>query len=167
MTNSKLIATKRADLLAERLEQGANRLAAFAERLSDRDWDKRVVGDGRTIGVIIHHVASVYPLEVQLAQTLATGKRIEGVTKEAIDQMNANHAREHAAVSKQAALKLLRSNSVAAADAIRALSDEELDNAAEVSLYSNAPLTAQFFIEDHALRHSYHHLGRIEATLNG
>jgi hypothetical protein len=34
-----------------------------------------------------------------------------------------------------------------------------------VSLNADAPLTCQFFIEDHALRHSYHHLARIRATL--
>ena len=31
--------------------------------------------DGRKIGVIVHHVATMYPLEIQLAQTLAGGSR--------------------------------------------------------------------------------------------
>ena len=30
---------------------------------------------------------------------------------------------------------------------------------------ANAPLTTQFFIEDHALRHRFHHLANIEAAL--
>ena len=47
---------------------------------------------------------------------------------------------------------------------MRAFSDEELDRAATVSLNFDAPLTCQFFVEDHALRHSYHHLGRIRAA---
>jgi hypothetical protein len=34
-----------------------------------------------------------------------------------------------------------------------------------VSLNADAPLTTQFFIEDHALRHSFHHLARIRAAL--
>jgi len=34
-----------------------------------------------------------------------------------------------------------------------------------VSLYANAILTCQFVLEDHAVRHSYHHLGRIRAAL--
>ena len=38
-------------------------------------------------------------------------------------------------------------------------------SAAAVSLYADAPLTAQFVLEDHAVRHSYHHLARIRATL--
>jgi len=37
--------------------------------------------------------------------------------------------------------------------------------AAPVSLYSDAPLTCQFVLEDHAVRHSYHHLARIQKTL--
>jgi hypothetical protein len=79
--------------------------------------------------------------------------------------MNAAHAKEYDAVTKEAALDLLRGNSTAAAPAIRALSDEELDRAAPVSLNSDAPLTCQFMLEDHAVRHSYHHLDRIRAAL--
>jgi hypothetical protein len=60
---------------------------------------------------------------------------------------------------------LLRQNSTAAADAIRELSDEQLDRAATVSLNADAPLTCQFFLEDHAVRHSYHHLARIRTTV--
>jgi hypothetical protein len=63
------------------------------------------------------------------------------------------------------ALELLRQNSAAAAAAVRAFSDEQLAQAAPVSLYADAPLTCQFYIEDHALRHSYHHLAKIRAAL--
>ena len=79
--------------------------------------------------------------------------------------MNSDHAKEHDGVSKQATLALLASNSAAAAAAVRALSDAELDRAAPVSLNSDAPLTCQFLLEDHAVRHSYHHLARIRAAL--
>ena len=79
--------------------------------------------------------------------------------------MNAGHARDHEGVTTEAALELLRQNSAAAAAAIRALGDDELDRAVTVSLYGDAPLTCQFFLEDHAVRHSYHHLARIRAAL--
>jgi hypothetical protein len=79
--------------------------------------------------------------------------------------MNAAHANQHCSVTKEEALDLLERNSTAAAKAIRALSDEELDQAAPVSLNSDAPLTCQFMLEDHAVRHSYHHLARIRAAL--
>ena len=41
--------------------------------------------------------------------------------------------------------------------------DEQLDQAAPFSLSFGAPVTAQFVIEDHALRHSWHHLAKIRA----
>ena len=156
---------RRAEALAARLEQGARALAAFASGLTDAQWRTPVLKDGRQIGVVVHHVASVYPIEIQLAQTLAAGKPVTGVTMADVHAMNAAHAREFPGVTKDAALELLRRNSAAAAAAIRALSDEELDRAAAASLYSDAPITCQFMLEDHAVRHSYHHLARIQQTM--
>ena len=157
--------SKRTNALADRLEQGANSLANFARALTDAERQTRVPKDGRKVGVIVHHVASVYPLEIQLAQTLAGGNPVAGVTLDAVHEMNAGHAREYDAVTKEVAVDLLGRNSSAAAMAIRALSDEELDRAAPVSLNADAPLTCQFILEDHAVRHSYHHLARIQGAL--
>jgi hypothetical protein len=159
-------ASQRANALADRLEQGARALAAFASALTDAEWQTAVPKDGRKIGVTVHHVATMYPLEIQLAQVLAAGKAVEGVTMDDVDRMNAGHAAEYDAVTKEAALELLRRNSAAAAAAIRALSDEELDRAAPLSLNADAPLTCQFMLEDHAVRHSYHHLARMRRALN-
>jgi hypothetical protein len=158
-------ASRRALALAERLEQGASALEALANTLTETEWRTRIPGDGRTIGVVVHHVATMYPLEIQLAQALAAGTAITGVTWEDVDGLNAEHARANEAVTTRAAVDLLRRNSAAAAAATRALSDEELDRAAPVSLNADAPLTCQFFLEDHAVRHSYHHLARIRAAL--
>jgi hypothetical protein len=154
--------SRRSNALADRLENGARALISFASTLTDAEWQSRMPKDGRKIGVIVHHVASVYPVEIQLAQTVAGGKPVIGVTAADIDAMNAAHAKEHDSATKEETLDLLRKNSAAAAAAIRALSDEELDRAAQVSLYSDAPLTSQFVLEDHAVRHSYHHLARIQ-----
>jgi hypothetical protein len=156
---------QRATALAERLEQGAHALIVFASALTDAQWQTPVLKDGRKIGVVVHHVATMYPLEIQLALTLAAGRPVMGVTMDDVHAMNAAHAKEHDAVTKEAALALLRHNSAEAAGAIRALTDAELDRAAEASLYSNAPITSQFMLEDHAVRHSYHHLARIQRTL--
>jgi hypothetical protein len=158
--------TQRSQALADRLEQGARALATLAGGLTDAQWQTRIPKDGRKVGVVVHHVATMYPLEIQLAQALASGKAIEGVTWDAVNDINAKHAGEQDSVTKEAALDLLRRNSAAAAAAIRALSDAELDKAAPVSLNSDAPLTCQFFIEDHALRHSYHHLAKIRGAIN-
>ena len=166
MTNSSTIINTRANALAERLAQGANTLTILAEGLTDAEWETPVIGDGRTVGVVVHHVANVYPLEIDLARILATGNPITDATAKVINQMNADHANKFANVGKLETIELLKHNSKAAANSIRSFTDIELDNSATVSLNANAPLTAQFFIEDHALRHSFHHLNKIKETLN-
>ena len=158
-------ANPRSEALALRLEQGARELAAFAETLTTAEWQTRTPKDGRKVGVIVHHVGNMYPLEIDFAQKLARGEPITGVTWDDVHAVNAAHAEEFDGVTKEEALAFLRRNSAAAAAAVRALTDDELDRAASVSLNSDAPLTCQFFVEDHALRHSYHHLARLRAAV--
>jgi len=159
--------SKRAIELAQRLEQGAKKLEAFAQGLTESQWRTVVQPDGRRVGVIIHHVASMYPIEVHVATEVALGHPIEGLTWGVVAEMNAKHASEHEAVDKQDTLELLRANSQAAQEIVRAFTDEQLDRAVTVSLYGDAPLTMQFIVEDHALRHSWHHMAKISAALQG
>jgi hypothetical protein len=160
--------SRRTEALAARIEAGADSLAAFAEGISDAEW-RTPVGtdwrDRRPIGVIVHHVGFMYPIEIDVARTIASGRAVTDVTWEGVAELNAAHARTHADATKAAALELLRRNSRAAADAVRAFTDDELDRAAPFSLSYAAPVTVQFVVEDHALRHSWHHLARIRARL--
>jgi len=158
--------SRRAEALASRIEEGAAGLAAFAAQLSEEQWSTPVsASDRRPVGVIVHHVATMYPIEIQVAQAVAGGKPVIDVSWEGVAELNAKHASEHSEVTKTAALELLKKNSREAADAVRALTDDELDTAAPFSLSFGAPVTAQFVIEDHALRHSWHHLARIRKAL--
>jgi hypothetical protein len=163
---SKDSANRRAELLADRIEQGAAGLAAFVEGLSEAEWLTPVSSsDRRPVGVIVYHVASVYPIEVDLARAIAGGNAVTEVTWAVVADLNAKTARENAGVSKASALDLLRRNSNEAANAVRKFTDEELDTAAPFSLSFGAPVTAQFVLEDHAVRHSWHHLARIRTVL--
>ena len=156
----------RAALLADRIEEGAARLAAYAEGLSEAEWRAPVSStDRRSVGAIVHHVALVYPIEIDLARAIAGGKAVTDVTWEAVAELNAKNAQEHPGVTKAAALELLRRNSREAAAAVRAFTDVDLDRAAPFSLSFGAPVTAQFVIEDHAVRHSWHHLAKIRKLL--
>jgi hypothetical protein len=79
--------------------------------------------------------------------------------------MNAKHADSQKEISKEATLEFLRKNSRAAAAAVRTFTDDQLDRSAPFSLSFGAPMTAQFVIEDHALRHSWHHLAKIRKAV--
>ena len=104
--------SSRAELLASRIEGGATLLANFAEGLSDTEWHTPVSKtDSRTVGVIVYHVANMYPIEVQVAQAIAGGNAITDVTWEAVAQINGKHASEQGDVTKAAARELLRKNS--------------------------------------------------------
>lgn len=158
--------SRRTELLAARIEEGAATLAALAEGLSDAEWGiPTSPTDRRTVGQVVNHVALVYPIEIDLARAIAGGNAVVDVTWQVVAELNAGHAREHAKVGKTEALELLRKNSLQAAEAVRAFSDEELDRAAPFSLSFGAPVTAQFVVEDHAVRHSWHHLARIRTAL--
>lgn len=160
--------SRRAESLADRIEKGATELAGFAEGLSDAEWRTLLSGSGqdrRPIGVLVHHVAFMYPIEIDVVRAIASGKAVTDVTWEAVAGINAKHATDNAGVTKASALDLLARNSREAAAAVRALTDDELDQAAPFSLSYGAPMTAQFVIEDHPLRHPWHHLARIRKAL--
>lgn len=164
ITDKEIYMKRRSDLLADRIEQGAEGLAAFAEGLSEEEW-RKPVRDGRSVGVVVHHVASVYPIEIDLAKKIATGTPVTDVPWEAVNAMNGEHARKNANVGKTETLALLRENAREASAAVRSMSDTELDTSAPFSLSYGAPVTSQFVIEDHALRHSWHHLARIREAV--
>ena len=102
-TAKKAQTASRAESLADRIELGAAGLAAFAEGLSEAEWRTPVSEggrEGRSVGVIVHHVASVYPIEIDLARTIASGKAVTEVTWSAVAEMNAKHSQDQAAVTK-------------------------------------------------------------------
>src|SRR5207302_9752245 len=136
---------RRSALLADRIEEGAALLAAFAEGLSEEEWHAPVSAtDRRSVGLIVHHVASMYSIEIAVARAIANGQAVTEVTWDAVAELNAKHADEHADETKATALELLRRNSHEAANAVRMYTDEELDRATPFSLSFGAPVTAQF-----------------------
>ena len=155
----------RVNALAERLEEGAQALADLANSLTEEEWQVPVPHDGRKVGVLVHHVGNMYPIEIDVAQQASRGEAIVGVTWDVVADINAKHAKEFDGVTKAEAIAFLKRNSAAAAAAIRALDDADLDVAVPVSLNGDAPLTTQFVLEDHAVRHSFHHLAKIRAAL--
>jgi hypothetical protein len=156
---------KRAEALAERIAEGHRELIAFVEALSEADWRTTCPNEEWTVGVVVHHVASMLPAELDLIKTLASGQPIMGVTPEVVDRINAQHAREYADCTIEETLDLLRRNSALLVSAVRELTDAELDQAAPVSLHWDTPLTTQYFIEDHPLSHAYDHLASIRAAV--
>ena len=157
--------SNRADQLAQRVAEGAQHLIDFASGLTDEQWHTRCGGENRTVGTLVHHVGTMYPIEADVVNTLAANGSAPGVTWDVVDSINSDHASTNGAASKQAAIDLIRTNSVVAVDAVRALTDEQLDRTAPNDLHWLAPMTVQFFVEQHPIAHPYIHLQSIKAAL--
>src|SRR5436190_100753 len=91
----------RVNALAERLELGAQSLVEFAGSLTEEEWQVQVPRDGRKVGVTVHHVGNMYPIEIDVAQLAARGEPIVGVTWEVVADINAKHAREFDGVTNE------------------------------------------------------------------
>ena len=157
--------TDRSEKLANRVAQAHQDLLDLCLELDDPAWQTRLPGDGRTVGVAVHHVGTLLSVEKELIGQLAAGHPIEDLTPGKLDELNAQHAQQHPSPTKEEALDLLRRNSREVLSTIRDLSDAELDRASSISLHWDAPLTTQYFIEEHPLSHSYEHAAAIRSAL--
>jgi len=157
----------RAEVLADRIAQGAEEFIAAIEGLSDEQWQMPCGDERRSVGVLVHHVGTMYPIEADVTRMLAENGEAPGVDWPTVHGINADHATTNAAADKAAAIALVRTNVQAAVDVVRGLSDAQLDRVAPNGLAWNAPMTVQNFIENHPIAHPYSHLDSIRAALNG
>ena len=157
--------SRRAEELARRVEQGAAELIAAAEGLSDAEWATICPDEQRSVGVLVHHVGAAYPDEAEIITALASEGGMPDLTWDVVNQGNRDEASHHAGVDQAAAIALVRENVATAATVVRGLSDEQLDRVAPTDLHWGAPLTVQFFVEQHPIAHPYMHLESIRTAL--
>jgi len=157
--------TTRAEALADRIEKGAVEFANFARHLSEAQWRAVVPHDGRSVGTIVHHVGFQYPIEMDVVRAATSGAPITEVTWEVVAKINADHAAANPAPSKAESIALIEQNGRRAAQEVRDLSDAQLATAVPFSLSYGAPVAGQFIVEDHPLRHPWHHLAKIRVAL--
>jgi hypothetical protein len=157
--------TTRAEQLAQRVEQGAHDLIAAVQHLSEEQWRTPCGDENRSLGVLVHHVGAMYPLEADVVRTLAAEGGMPGLGWEAVNGINADHATTNADVDPATAMHLVHQNSALAAEVVRNLTDEQLDRVAPNGLHWSAPLTVQFFVEQHPIAHPYIHLESITTAL--
>ena len=155
----------RAEELARRFEQANGELIKAVESCSDEQWRKTCSGEQWSVGVTAHHVAVSYGPIAGLVQALATGQRVPPLTSDMLDAGNAEHARQFAGCTKRETVDLLRGGGQAAASTVRGLSDEQLDNGAELPLMGGQRVSAGRIVEMGLIGHPTSHLESIRAAL--
>jgi hypothetical protein len=121
--------SERAAALADDFAAANEEALHFAGSCSDADWKRRVQGDGWTVGVVLHHVAEGHGLMLRWLRGMASG---EGVPESAddIDRGNAEHARRAESIGQVETAILLANNGALIEQALRTLSDGDLDHTA-------------------------------------
>ena len=154
----------RANGLAAKFEKVNEEAIKTVEGCSDEQWQAICKDEGWSVGITAHHIASGLTPILGLIRVMAAGGQFPALTMEQIDQGNAKHAQDFANCSKQETLEILRRDGAAAANAVRGLSDEELDKSAVI--LARAPsMTTEQGIQDVLIASTAGHLESIRATI--
>ena len=140
-----------------------NEFIAFVDNCSDEDWRKVCSGEGWTVGVVAHHVAAGHFGAIDFVRMIVVGEAIPEITMETIDQMNAQHAKEHANCTKEEVLALLRKNGSAFADYLEGLSEADLARTGYLAAIGG-DVSAQQLIEMVILQMGGEHLDNMKAA---
>ncbi|HZQ39123.1 MAG TPA: DinB family protein [Dehalococcoidia bacterium] len=114
-----------AETLAAKFQQENDALIAAIEGLSDAQWQALTNEEGWTVAATAHHVAGGHQAIAGLVQAHANGQG-QPVSFAALNEGNAQHARQFKDASKSEVLELMRSGGTAAAAIVHGLSDEQL-----------------------------------------
>jgi hypothetical protein len=165
------VAQERSDLmgsrvedLAKRFEQTNEEVIAAVQSCSPEQWRQVCSGEQWSVGVTAHHIGTAHIPIAKLVQALATGQPVPPLTSEMLDAGNAAHARQFADCSQQETVDLLRENGREAAQILRGLSDEQLDNGAALPMVGGQRLSAAEIVELGLVGHPTGHLASIRAA---
>ena len=159
--------SERAHDLADRFDRANEDLIAFAQGLSRTQWRMLCPREGRTVGVVVYHVAEGHALTTEVTRAIALGEPLpEGLarSKEEVDLKNARQAEEHADRAQAETVELLQRNGAAAVRFVQDLTDEQLERVA--SLWGNQGTVAEL-IEHVMIRHLVGHFVTLRAWIEG
>lgn len=126
--------------------------------------DEATAAEQWPVGVTAHHIAVAHEIIAGIVKTLAGGKPGPSLPLEALNQMNAKHAQDHAGCTKAETLALHTKAAAAAAALVRGLSDRELDRSGVV-LQGQPAMTVEQLAGGLLTGHIDEHLASIRATV--
>jgi len=155
----------KAEALAGQLEAKARDAVATLEKLGDTDWQAVTGAEKWTVGVTAHHLAGGLEAVAGIVTGIVSGAPARGnFTRAMLDEMNAQHAKEHSDCTRAETLALFRKGAATASAVVRGLSDDELAKSATV--FTDAPpLTAEQLIMLGLLGHIDDHMKSIRTAI--
>ena len=158
--------TKRAEELAGQFAAINGEYLAAVGACSDEQWGETCPADGRTIGIVAHHMATVQGAMAGMigAATSPDGLSL-AISAADVEQMNTDHARDQAGVGRLETLDALRTGGEAFVGTVRGLSDADL--ARSVGVVAGHELTVEQVIELAVIGHAKEHLAAIRGGIAG
>jgi hypothetical protein len=152
------------ETLAKEFERKVEEAAAVLKKLSPENWKKVTEAEKWPVGVTAHHLASAFEPVSGIITAIVSGRQRGNFTRAMLDQMNAEHAKEHANCTKAETIALLQEKATAAARVVRGLADGDLAKSGTV--FTDAPpMTAEQMVHNGLIRHVDEHLGSIRKTV--
>src|SRR5438067_2261302 len=111
----------KADALAKQFEAKVQEATSVLEKLSDADWKKVTAAEKWPVGVTAHHVAGSHEGIANIIKAVVAGQSMGNFTMDMLNEMNAQHAKEHANCTKADTIALHKKNAATAAAVVRAI----------------------------------------------
>ena len=154
----------KSEALARQFESKLQEAIATLRALGNADWTKVTEAEKWSVGVTAHHYASILEPVSELVRALANGHSPDRFTRATLDEMNAQHTRDHANCTKAETIALLEKGAASTAAVLRGLSDDQLGRRGTV-LTDMPPISVEQLIATVLLKHADQHFGSIRKTV--
>ena len=163
------VTARRSAEFANQFEAAQDEFIRLVQSLDDAQWPRtgknypqriNEEDEGRTVGVIAHHVAESGNFIIDRIQRMVRGETLPPPGD--FRASNAEHAVEHASVTKEEVLSSLRESKPRIAGAVRAIPDDQLDVSRDTPA---GPMSVAFRLERVLIGHIKQHQGSIEAAI--
>ena len=153
------------EALARQFEEKARAAVATLEKLGDAEWKRVTAAEKWTVGVTAHHLAGALEVVAGIVTGIVSGGPSRGnFTRAMLDEMNAQHAKEHAHCTREETLALFQRGAGKAFAVVQGLSDDQLAKSGTV--FTDAPpMTAEQLIMLGLVGHIDDHMGSIRKTI--
>lgn len=153
-----------AEELAARLNAVLVDALELVENSAEPGWLSAVPGDGRSAGVVAHHVTGHLGL-VGMAEAILAGAHDPGPTLDDINANNEAHATEFAEVTSGAVAAALQEQGPAVVEKVKALSDADLAVTRQMAFAAGSEVSVGDLLRGPLLEHIEAHLAGVREVL--
>jgi hypothetical protein len=157
--------SQRSNQLTQQLEKSVAEFISTVGTCSAEQWASVCNAEGWTVAQVAQHVSGQFPNEMAFITAAAEGREMPNLSWAQLNGLNDDRAAANVSATKAQVLEEFRVNVAPVAAYLRALTDEQLDRKAPLSLADGAQLTTQQLIESGVLlAHVTEHLESIRSA---